>query len=107
MWQVAQYRGGGVSTLWVAGYLVVMAEDAGVAGGAVHLPEPVGQEVVAIQLGVVQDLCMILFCYFIGHLEEIPTLTELAKIVANYISNKFSIKEVSFLTRIKVFNNNF
>ncbi len=33
-----------------------MAEDAGVAGGAVHLPEPVGQEVVAVQLRVVQDL---------------------------------------------------
>ncbi len=44
--------------LWVGQvpHLVVMAQDAGVAGGAVHLPEPVGQEVVAVQLGVVQDL---------------------------------------------------
>jgi hypothetical protein len=35
-------------------HLVVMAEDAGVAGGAVHLPEPVGQEVVAVEFGVGQ-----------------------------------------------------
>ena len=32
-------------------YLVEMSEDAGVAGGAVHLPEPVCQHVVAPQLG--------------------------------------------------------